>query len=221
MATTSRTGFIGTGGIGLVSAVVLVLGVVGLVGGITFWVNGLTQARAGVTVPVQLAAGPGSLVSDDEPDRVPVPVAGLPPASHVWAGAGDLHLTAWDSTIPEQALARADTLLLGLATAFAAYLLLPLLRSVQDGRPFAEGNARRVAGLALALLVAGWLGPFLTSVGSVLVLDRIAVDGADSGLAPATPPALWPLLLAAVLLAVLAEAFRRGEQISADVDGLV
>jgi hypothetical protein len=216
-----RTRFIGPGGIGLVSALLLVLGVVGLVGGVAYWVNGLTQAGADVTVPVQLLPASGSTVAAADPDRVRVPVTGLPADARVSADAGDLGLTAWGSTIPEYALARADTLLLGLAVAFAAYLLIPLLRSVQEGHPFDDGNARRIAGLTVALLVAGWLGPFLTRVGSLLVIDRLGVGGVDSGLQPGAMPELGPLLLAAVLLAVLAEAFRRGEQISADVDGLV
>ncbi len=216
-----RSRFIGPGGIGLVSALLLVLGVVGLVGGVAYWVNGLTHVHAAVTVPVRLLAAPGSPVPDADPERVLVPVAGLPPAAYVSADSGNLDLTAWDSTMPEQALARADTLLLGLATAFAAYLLIPLLRSVQEGHPFDDGNARRIAGLTVALLVAGWLGPFLTRVGSVLVIDRLGFGGVGGRLDPGTTPELGPLLLAAVLLAVLAEAFRRGEQISADVDGLV
>jgi hypothetical protein len=216
-----RTRFIGPGGIGLLSALLLVLGAVGLVGGVAYWVNGLTQAGADVTVPVHLLPGASSQVEAADPDRVAVPVAGLPAGARVTADTGELGVTAWGSTIPEYALARADTLLLGLAVAFAAYLLVPLLRSVQEGHPFADGNARRVAGLAVALLAAGWLGPFLTGLGSLLVLRRIGLDRADSGLEPATTSNLGLLLLGAALLAVLAEAFRRGEQISDDVDGLV
>ena len=217
----TRRRFIGPGGIGLLSALLLVLGFVGLVSGVFYWINGLTQVHTSITVPVHLLASPGAPEPGGDPGQVLVPVAGLPPAAFVSADRGNLDLSAWDSTLAEQALARADTLLLGLAMAFAAYLLIPLLRSVQEAHPFDDGNARRIAGLTVALLVAGWLGPFLTRIGSLLVIDRLGIGGVEGGLEPAATPDLAPLLLAAVLLAVLAEAFRRGAQIRADVDGLV
>jgi hypothetical protein len=47
------------------------------------------------------------------------------------------------------------------------------------------------------------------------------MNGTDAVVTPAGSPSLIPVLLTAALLATLAEAFRRGEQLTADVDGLV
>jgi hypothetical protein len=200
---------------------VALVGIVGLVAGVAYSLNGLTHTSAEVVVPVQLLPGQGSPVQAYDPDQVPIIVAGLPDLVHVHGDATQLALTAWDSTFLEQFLGRADSLLLGLGVAVGAFLLLPLLRSVQSGRPFAAGNAARVGGLAVVVLAVGLGGPFLANLGASLVLQRLGLNGPDAVTTPAGYPSLIPVLLTAALLATLAEAFRRGEQLTADVDGLV
>lgn len=209
--------FVGPSTIHVLRALILIAGVIGLVAGVAYTVNGMTQASAWVTVPVTLKPGVGASVDAADPDQVPVRVGGLPDAAEVFADSNDLSLSAWGSTVPEQLLARSDSLLLGLGVAAAAFLLAPVLRSVADGRPFDAGNAARTAGLAAVILVVGWLGPVLTGLGSLLVIGRL---GLEAQLTWSMTFGLVPLLLTALLF-VLAEAFRRGEQISRDVDGLV
>ena len=220
MATRERA-YVGHNGLELLVVLVGLIGVVGLVAGIGYSINGLTHAHADVAVPVALHAGPGSPVPAFDADQALVAVEGLPPGSRVTADAEELTLRAWDSTLLEQLLGRADSLVLGLGVAAGAYLLVPLLRSVQRGQPFAPGNAARVRGLAVVVLVVGICGPLLARLGSGVVLSRLGLTGPDAVLSPAGVPSVLDVLLTAALLAVLAEAFRRGEQLAEDVDGLV
>ena len=168
-------------------------------------------------MPVTVTPGHGSPVEEAEPDRAPVTVTDLPEGVSVFAASDQLRLSAWSSTVGEQMLARGDLLVLGLGTAAASLLLVPILRSVAAGRPFEAGNSRRIAGLAVVVVAVAWVGPFLNLAATVLVLHRL---GLDNPLAPSLTLGLNPLLLAALLL-VLAESFRRGEQISREADGLV
>jgi TRAP-type C4-dicarboxylate transport system permease small subunit len=96
-------------------------------------------------------------------------------------------------------------------------ILVPVLRSVAARSPFQPGSTRRLAGLAAVLLLVGWLGPVLSGLSTIAVISRL---GLDESLTWSITIGVLPLLLAALLL-ILAEAFRRGEQISRDVDGLV
>ena len=219
--TTREKAYVGHNGVELLVLLVGLIGVVGLVGGIGYSINGLTHAHADVAVPVALHAGPGSPVEAFDAEKAPVAVESLPPGSSVTADAEELTLHAWDSTLLEQLLGRADALVLGLGVAAGAYLLIPLLRSVQRGQPFAPRNSARVRGLAVVVLVVGIGGPFLARLGSGLVLTRIGQGGPDAVLSPAGIPSVLTVLLTAALLATLAEAFRRGEQLAEDVDGLV
>jgi hypothetical protein len=209
--------FIGPRSTSVLRAVLVVVGAAGLVLGVGFWVNGLTVAGGFVTVPVSVAEGPGSAVGAAEPQQVDVAVDALPDSVRVWAPASSLQMTAWGSTVAEQALARAPQLLAGVGVALAAWLLVPVLGSISGGRPFRQGSGARVAGVALVVLVAGWLGPMLAGLATLQVVARLGLE----------EPVTWgmtfslaPLLVAGLVL-VVAEAFRRGEQISRDVEGLV
>jgi hypothetical protein len=184
---------------------------------VVYAINGITQAGAAVTVTFDLQPGPGSPVTASQPDQVPVSVSGLPEGVRVFAARDGLSLSAWDSTVVEQVLARGDALLLGLGVAVAAFLLVPVLRSVAAARPFDSGNASRIAGLAMVVLVVGWVGPMLSGLATLLVIGRVGLEGTATW---SVTFGLMPLLLAALLL-VLAEAFRRGELISREVEGLV
>jgi hypothetical protein len=206
--------YLGSGALELMRTL---LGLAGLVLGIAsvmYAINGMSQAGGAVEVPVALAEG-----SAVDPGQVPVPVAGLPEMTRVFAPADALSLSAWGSTWLEQLLARGDTLMLGLGLAAAALLLMPVLSSISRGQPFTPGNARRLGLLAVVVLVVGYVGPLLPQLATLLVLGRLEVAPGD--------PFVWsltfaflPLILAALVLAT-AEAFRRGETISADVEGLV
>lgn len=212
--------------VGTLAGVLLALGVVAASFGVLYAVNGATQAGATVKVPVTLA-GPEHASGWGD---VQVEVAGLDPGDAWLAGAppqgvtagtvdGRLTLAAWGSTRTEQVLARGETLLLGLGLLGGALALRPVLRSVAAGRPFAPGNARRIAVVAGVVGVVGFLAPLLPQLAGLGVLDRtgLADSGAfHTGLSYSLEP-----LGAAALVLVVALAFRTGEQLARDTDGLV
>ena len=202
------------------------IGVLGAVIGVGYDVNGMTQAPATIKVPVavaQIEVGAGWGNTELGVPGV-APVDGWLAPSRVNGMRldnvdGELTLAAWGSTRVEQALGRGDWLLGGLGMLVAAILLEPVLRSTALGRPFAPGNAGRLLGTAGVVASVGTVAPLLPAAAGALVLARTGLG--DSGhLVAAGSLDPFPLLVAAVL-AVIAEAFRRGERLARDTEGLV
>jgi hypothetical protein len=193
------------------------IGVVAAIAGPVYAINAATQAGAAVEVPVELT------VQGAEARRIPLSVADLPERAEVSAlNTGDqVELAAWDSTVVEQLLSRGDAAVFGLAVGVGAWLLRPVLTSLAAGRPFGSRNAPRLAGLALVVVIAGGIGPLLPQVGSLVVLDRLDLVGPDSPFVMGVTFSFTPALLSGLLVLLLAEAFRQGERISEDVEGLV
>ena len=73
----------------------------------------------------------------------------------------------------------------------------------------------------LDIVNQGQVGPVLPQIGSLVVLDRLGLVGPGSPFVAGATLTIGPALLAGLLLLVLAEAFRQGERISDDVEGLV
>jgi hypothetical protein len=114
-----------------------------------------------------------------------------------------------------------------IAAGVVGLVLLPALRTTASGRPFARGNARRLASAAVVVAL-GWLlattGPLLAAPS---VIESIAGARRYTGFevptgwfAPALDITWWPILIA-VLLATLAAATRSGARLAADTEGLV
>jgi hypothetical protein len=101
----------------------------------------------------------------------------------------------------------------------AALLIGQLLQAVGEGRPFERRNPRRLRQLALLVAAGGLGGQLLGMVASSAVLRHVGM--AENGpVLPAAQFDLGPLIWAGLLL-VIAEAFRRGRELSDDVAGLV
>lgn len=211
--------------------IVVVLGWLAGVVGVAFAVNAMTQAPAYVKVPVTLATGElggGPTNVRVELPGVQVPdgwFAGAMPAGSRVSGSGQgggpdsqLTLVAWGSTRVEQLLSRGDWLVGGLGTLVGALALAPVLGSIAEGRPFAPGNARRLAVIAALVAVTGVLAPLLPQVAGLLVLERTGLAGPRFLSAPSF--AVGPVLAGLVVLAV-AGAFRAGERMADDLRGLV
>ena len=196
------------------SLLVWLAGIAAAVAGPVYAVNGATQAQAAVEVAVELRGDAGPLAGAQA--ALPDGARLLPVDGGVWA-----ELSAWDSTVVEQLLARGDAAVLGIAVGLGAWLLLPVLESVAAGRPFGSGNSRRLAWLAVVVAVAGSIGPLLPQFGALAVLDRLGLVGPDSPFVMGVTFSFVPVVVAASLLLVLAEAFRQGERIDSDVEGLV
>lgn len=212
---TSTTPYAGPRLIRFLAGAVLLVGLGLAVAGVAIWINAATQVQAQVTVPVQRA---GDVPPGGDPVRLPG--FDLPEGSWVETGGDGLALRARDSTLPEQLLARGDAVVLGLCIGVGAVLLRRLLLAIAEGRPFEPGNARRIATLAVLVGVGGTLAGVLPDVAGILVLDRLGQSGPGSPFALGVDLPLLPVCVAPVLLA-LAEAFRRGTELAADVDGLV
>lgn len=211
----SEAPYVSSSGVEFMRQLLRVIAVVVLLAATAYWVNGLTVVGASVTVPV--AVTESTAASPGDTGRVDIAVAGLPDGVSVWADADSLSLTAWDSTASEQMLTRGDELLLGVGVAVAAWLVYPVLGGLAQGRPFQRGAARRLAWLAVLIATLSVLAPLVPALAAIAVQGRLGLDE------PVTWIAQWslaPLLLAGAVL-VVAEAFRRGEQVSRDVEGLV
>ncbi len=201
-----------------------VVGVVAAVAGPAYAVNGATKAPAYVEVTAELRPEGRELDAFGTLDRfergdVLTPEQ-VEQASAQVRDDGTVVVAAWGSTVGEQLLARGDSALLGLVVGAAALLLVPVVGSISAGEPFRRGNARRLAVLAGVVLVHGVVAPLLPAAATSSVLHRTGLselevfepDGATFGLLP---------FVVVVGLLVLAEAFRRGEQLADDVEGLV
>jgi hypothetical protein len=141
--------------------------------------------------------------------------------------AGGLLADAFEPDPVTALLSTAPTWAGLIAAGVVGLVLLPALRTTALGRPFAHGNARRLASAA-AVVALGWLlattGPFLAAPS---VIESIAGDRRYTGLevpagwfAPDLNITWWPILIA-VLLAALAAATRSGARLAADTEGLV
>lgn len=104
-----------------------------------------------------------------------------------------------------------------LVVALIALLLANVVRTLRAGDPFTPANARRILTIALLLVGAGLVeGPIHGLLAWTQVNGTPAERLVDIGYSISVPQIGFGLLLAA-----LAEIFRRGATMRADVDGLV
>lgn len=203
----------------LIARLLLLVGAVSAVAGVAYAVNGATHAPGTVTVPISIEA-------ENAPAVNPVPVSVddvvVPEGARLQVAEHGLQLV----TDPGYAsrwtgfLARGDAALVGLGIGACALLLAPVINAVAAGDPFRQGNAARIGWTGAIIGVVGMVAPVLPDVAAATVMT--AFDDADG----ANPFAVvFGLELApvgvAALVFVVAEAFRRGTQISADTEGLV
>ncbi|MDQ1655857.1 MAG: hypothetical protein QOD41_940 [Cryptosporangiaceae bacterium] len=213
------------------ASAVLTVGVIGAFAGVTYAVNGATQARGQVVVPAEARPGarfavagpavgtatPGEVTVDPEDNVIRLDAPGRDQASWLEISAGNVQLRAADSTVAEQVLARGGFAVLGLCLGAGAVLLRRLLVSIADGDPFERRNAGRIALVAGLVAVAAVAYELLPILATDRVVNRIGWSGlVHSQLdLPLAPLAAVPILL------VLAQAFRRGTELAADTEGLV
>ncbi|MCL3862737.1 hypothetical protein [Actinotalea sp. K2] len=218
--------------IAALSSFLRALGVISTIWGVLYVANGATQARGWVKVPVALLGAPDSGGGWGN-SRVVVP--GVEVAGGWFAGArpvgaegvagptggtdGVLTLAAWDSTVLEQVLGRGDWLVAGLGLLVGGLTLRRVLLAIASGRPFAGGTSRHLLVAAGAIAVAGFLAPLLPQLAGLLVLDRVGLAG-QGQFSTGLLYSVEPVLVAAVVAAV-AVAFRAGEQMTREMDGLV
>jgi len=100
---------------------------------------------------------------------------------------------------------------------FVIWLLWRIVRTLPTGEVFTAANGRRVVGIGLALALGGSAIQLLAYLG---VQDIIARSAAAGILKAAFSFSFLPLIVGAVLI-LLAEIFRQGVRLRAEVAGLV
>jgi hypothetical protein len=203
-------------GSSILVAVVTVLALLGIAYGASLAASAAREGTWLVSVPVGATSAlpdvmpQTGLIVEETPTIERLPIA---------PGGG---LMMWlEHTDPLTArLAAAPQWVTWLTAGAVVLLLLPVVRSTSGGRPFAAGNAGRLAAAAAAV-AAGW--------GVATTLPVLAAQRGISGELGHVPaewfePRLelhwWPVAFAGALL-VLALAMRHGSKVAADTEGLV
>jgi hypothetical protein len=231
--------FAGRALVRVLAGVVMIAGTAAAIAGIAYAVNGATQARAFITIPVQVRSTEGLRIPlaprvDADPKLYPLYQSttdsgirlDLPgPATGSWveAGTGTVNLHSWGSTMAEQLAGRGGFAVAGVCVGLGALLLRTLLLSIAESRPFRAGNAARLAAIAGLIMVAAVSMEVFPHVGGELVLGRAGLGGEDGPVSalPALPLSLVVPVLIALVVLTLAEGFRRGAELARDVEGLV
>lgn len=97
--------------------------------------------------------------------------------------------------------------------------VITVCRNVALGRVFCRANTRMVWTAAIALMVSTAFVYLFTVLGVNGAAASIGFDGVDAR--ANMPPDYWPSLFAGVLLCPIAIAFRAGERMQRDSEGLV
>ncbi|MCW2773684.1 MAG: hypothetical protein JWN91_2010 [Nocardioides sp.] len=110
------------------------------------------------------------------------------------------------------------TVLLALAVAVIGFMLLRVFHETDAGQPFFDSSARRLRVVSAVIAVAAIVVPLSSAFADEAVLavaqPRLETNGPDFAAV-----ALW--LVIALVVRVIAEAFRIGTQLRDDTEGLV
>lgn len=152
-------------------------------------------------------------IATDLPDEASLATG----ASAQWNGEALVTLTQ------ASASAWLATLLPGLITtaaiALVARQLLGLLRDIQSREPFAAASVRRLRVIALILLIAPMVTVTADALAGAAVRSAAFVDAPFAFFISAN--GILVAIGAGLMVAAVAEAFARGAELRADVDGLV
>ncbi|RDG39097.1 DUF2975 domain-containing protein [Streptomyces corynorhini] len=133
------------------------------------------------------------------------------------SGTSQGEVTFAQPDLTQRALLALPEVFSGALLLVVAYLLYRIVRTLAVGDPFVPDNARRARGIAVAVLSLAVLRPLLDMVTTgqlvlgTAVEDQVSVEATFSS---------GPVLLG-LLIAALAEVFRRGTRLRADTEGLV
>lgn len=100
---------------------------------------------------------------------------------------------------------------------YAVTMLTRVLDSLRDGDPFIRENADRMRRASLVVGVGGVAASGLMTI----IAGRVVDHPEFAGFEPAFFPGVWYAVIVGVVLAVVAEVFRRGADIREDLEGVV
>lgn len=133
-------------------------------------------------------------------------------------GVAAYDVTLADPTVAQRLLDLAPGVLIVGLMATGSLLIVAVMRTIAAGDPFVAANVRRMRQLAALLLV----GPFFTFFLSMSAHGALLGDVDLGGLAlSAVLDIPWAWLVAGMVVALLAEAFKAGSRLRDDVEGLV
>lgn len=151
------------------------------------------------------------------PYSSPVTVAGLD-AVRQRHTEGRYDLLVADPSTAQRLLDLVPGALLATLVVAGTVVLLRVMRDIGAGEPFAPVNVTRLRVLAALLLLGVPLAELARTVGIGAILS-----GLELGPLPVTAEFTlpWAALVTGLVTALLAEAFRAGSQLRADLEGLV
>ena len=212
-----EVGYVGPQTSRFIAQLLLLAGIAAAVGGVGYAVNGATQAPATVTVPIGIEVENGSPVG---PIPVSIDDVVVPDGGRLQVAEDGLQLVAGSASRWTGFLARGDAALLGLGFGACALLLAPVVNAVAAGDPFRRSNAARIGWAGGIVGVVGMVAPLLPDLAALAVMTSFDRAGGENPFAVVLGADIAPIGIAALMF-VVAEAFRRGAQISADTAGLV
>lgn len=113
----------------------------------------------------------------------------------------------------------APTVIIGLAVSVVGFLLLGILHETYAGQPFFDSSSRRLRLVARVLAIVAVTVPVTRSIANVEVAEQAVPSLNVPGDIDVSTMLLW--LLVALVVRVIAEAFRIGTELRRDTEGLV
>ncbi|MEU1898700.1 DUF2975 domain-containing protein [Nocardiopsis dassonvillei] len=138
-------------------------------------------------------------------------------------GAGGMEIAFHDPSVAERVMLVAPALLTALAAGLVAYLLLRMVLTLDGGDPFVPANVRRMYAIALTVVTGALAVPAAEALlGAVLEHRALGTDATVVfSLSLDLDGGVLPLVAVGLVIAALAEVFRRGTRLREDVEGLV
>ncbi|MFL6079024.1 MAG: DUF2975 domain-containing protein [Ornithinibacter sp.] len=144
----------------------------------------------------------------------------VPPLDAAGVGYGEAAyaVDAVDPGAAQRLVALVPGILLAVLVVLSCWCIVLLLRTVASGDPFDPANVTRLRIIAGALVVGAPVGYLLQLVSDAVVLGGLDLGGLDLTFTLDIP---WLPMVAGLVVAMLAEAFKAGSRLRDDVDGLV
>lgn len=139
-------------------------------------------------------------------------------AAGIAHGPGTYTVDVVDPSAGQRLLALAPGVLAALLVLLACWCIVLVLRTVAAGDPFQSVNVIRLRVVAAALVLGAPVFYVFQSFANAAVLDSLDLTGLELTFTLEIP---WVPMLAGMVVAMLAEAFKAGSRLRDDVDGLV
>lgn len=140
------------------------------------------------------------------------------PGNHIHVYQSALRIDLQDASTAVALSTLLPTVILALAVSLVGFLLLRIFHETDAGRPFFDTSASRLRAVSLVVGVAAILVPITDAEADRRVLSA-ALPNVESAGVNWVQLATW--LVVALVVRVIAEAFRVGTQLRDDTEGLV